>query len=259
MRYADDTVLIAENKEDLQKLVNIVEEESRQKGLDLNSKKTEVMVISRKQENPKCDIFVSGIKLKQRDQFKYLGTFISSDGRNSIEISSRIAQAKSNFLRMKTILTNKNISIETRKRVLQCYIEPILMYGCEAWTISKQTQRKLEAVEMWFLRRMLRISWTKKKTNEAVLEEAETTRSLIKNIRKRQATFFGHVMRREKLEHLATTGKLDGKRSRGRQREKMIDGLTTWLNAESVIETLTSSKDRDVWRDMVANATKQGT
>ena len=163
MRYADDTVLIAENKEDLQKLVNIVEEESRQKGLDLNSKKTEVMVISRKQENPKCDIFVSGIKLKQRDQFKYLGTFISSDGRNSIEISSRIAQAKSNFLRMKTILTNKNISIETRKMVLQCYIERILMYGCEAWTISKQTQRKHEATEMWFLRRMLRISWTKKR------------------------------------------------------------------------------------------------
>ena len=112
---------------------------------------------------------------------------------------------------------------------------------------------------MWFLRRMLRIPWTEKKTNEAVLEEAETTRLLIKNIRKRQATFFGHVMRREKLEHLVTTGKLDGKRSRGRQREKMIDGLTTWLNAESVIETLASTKDRAVWRDMVANAMKQGT
>ncbi|GFO03444.1 retrovirus-related pol polyprotein line-1 [Plakobranchus ocellatus] len=74
LRYADDTVLLAENKEDLQKLLNIVEEESRKKGLELNSKKTEVMVISRKQESPKCDIFINEVKLKQTEKFKYLGT-----------------------------------------------------------------------------------------------------------------------------------------------------------------------------------------
>ncbi|GFO12851.1 retrovirus-related pol polyprotein from type-1 retrotransposable element r2 [Plakobranchus ocellatus] len=66
LRYADDTVLIAENKEDLQKLLNIVEEENRKKGLELNSKKTEVMVISCKQESPKCDIFINEVKLKQK-------------------------------------------------------------------------------------------------------------------------------------------------------------------------------------------------
>ncbi|GFO46739.1 GPI ethanolamine phosphate transferase 1-like [Plakobranchus ocellatus] len=79
---------------------------------------------------------------------------------------------------MKTILTNKHISIETRKRALQCYIEPVLMYGCEAWTISKQIQNKLEATEMWFLR-MLQIPWTAKKTNERVLNEANKRRSLL--------------------------------------------------------------------------------
>ncbi|GFN86640.1 retrovirus-related pol polyprotein from type-1 retrotransposable element r2 [Plakobranchus ocellatus] len=68
LRYADDTVLIAENREDLQKLLNIVEEESRKKGLELNSKKTEVMVISRKQESPKCDIFIKKVKLKQTEE-----------------------------------------------------------------------------------------------------------------------------------------------------------------------------------------------
>ncbi|GFO27285.1 RNA-directed DNA polymerase from mobile element jockey [Plakobranchus ocellatus] len=105
---------------------------------------------------------------------------------------------------MKTILTNKHIYIETRKRVLQCYIEPVLMYGYEAWTISKQIQNRLEATEMWFLRiRMLRIPWTAKKTNERVLNEANKRRSLVKTIRKLQATFLGHVMRRRKLEHLA--------------------------------------------------------
>ncbi|GFO47360.1 endonuclease-reverse transcriptase [Plakobranchus ocellatus] len=148
LRYADDTVLIAENKEDLQKLLNIVEEESRKKGLELNSKKTEVMVISRKQESPKCDIFINKVKLKQTEKFKYLGTIISNNGKTNREISARNAQAKINFQKMKTILTNKHISMETRKRALQCYIEPVLMYGCEAWTISKQIQNKLEATEM---------------------------------------------------------------------------------------------------------------
>ncbi|GFO09133.1 RNA-directed DNA polymerase from mobile element jockey [Plakobranchus ocellatus] len=99
--------------------------------------------------------------------------------------SARTAQAKINFQKMKTILTNKHISIETRKRALQCYIEPVLTYGCEAWTISKQIQNKLEATEMWFRRRMLRIPWTAKKTNERVLYEANKRRSLVRTKRKR--------------------------------------------------------------------------
>ncbi|GFN91366.1 endonuclease-reverse transcriptase [Plakobranchus ocellatus] len=174
LRYADDTVLITENKEDLQKLLNIVEEESRKKGLELNSNKTEVMVISRKQESPKCDIFINEVKLKQTEKFKHLGTIISNDGKTNREISARTAQAQINFQKMKTIRTNKHISIETRKRALQCYIEPVLI-------------------------------------------------------------------------------------SRGRQREKIMDGLATWLGTGKVLDTLTAVKDRDLWRDMITNAYKQGT
>ncbi|GFN90513.1 endonuclease-reverse transcriptase [Plakobranchus ocellatus] len=213
------------------------------------------MVISRKQESPKCDKFINEVKLKQTEKFKYLGTIISNNGKTSREISARTAQAKINFQKMKTILTNKHISIETRKRALQCYIEHVLMYGCAAWTTSKQIQNKLETTEMWFLRRMLRIPWTAKKTNERVLKEAYKRRS----IRKRQATFLGHVMRRGKLEHLVTTGKFEGKRSRGRQWEKIMDGLATWLGPGKVSDTLAAVKDRDLWRDMIANAYKQGT
>ncbi|GFN87742.1 hypothetical protein PoB_001424800 [Plakobranchus ocellatus] len=132
------------------------------------------------------------------------------------------------------------------------------MYGYEAWTISKQIQNKLEATEMWFLRRMLRIPWTAKKTNERVLKEANKRRSLVRTIRKRQATFLGHVMRRGKLEHLVT-GKFEGKRGRGRQREKIMNGLATWLGPGKVSDILAAVKDRDLWRDMIANAYKQGT
>ncbi|GFO49455.1 phospholipase a2 [Plakobranchus ocellatus] len=129
---------------------------------------------------------------------------------------------------------NSIISIEMRKRAIQCYIEPVLMYGCEAWTISKQIQNKPEATELWFLRRMLRIPWTAKKTNERVLNEANKRRSLVRTIRKRQATFLGHVMKRGKLEHLVTTGKFEGKRSRGRQRENIMDGLAIWLGPGNI-------------------------
>ena len=95
LRYADDAVLIAQSKENLQQLIDNAEEESSKKGLELNSKKTEVMVVSRSNECPQINIFINWNKFKQRDQFKYLGSLIPSDGRNNMEIASRIAQAKS--------------------------------------------------------------------------------------------------------------------------------------------------------------------
>ena len=95
------------------------------------------------------------------------------------------------------------------RRALECYI---LMYGCKAWTFSKKFKKKLEASEMGFLRRMLQISWTAKKSRKTVLREVDT-RSLTNRIHKCQATFFGHVMRREKLEHLATTGMIAARES----------------------------------------------
>ncbi|GFS11194.1 hypothetical protein ElyMa_003079600 [Elysia marginata] len=92
-----------------------------------------------------------------------------------------------------------------------------------------------------------------------VLNETETTRFLINRIRKRQASFVGHIMRREELENLFTTGKLEGGRGKGRRREKMLDGLTSWMKAERVTELLLATRDRNVWKDMFANAMEQGT
>ena len=218
----------------LQQLLNIVESKSKEKGLELNSKKTEVMVISRKEEPPLINVTINGI---------YLGALVSSEVRNDTEISARIAQAKTMFQKVKKVLTNSHILIQTRKRTLECYIEPILMYGWEAWTLSKQAQKKLEAVEMWFLRRMLKISWMAKKSNDTVLKEAHTSRALVNKVWTRQTTFFGHVMRREKLEHLITTGMMEGKRSRGKQGEKMTDGLANWLGAGKVVEILKATRD----------------
>ena len=90
--------------------------------------------------NAMCNIYVKGTKLRQRETFRYLGTFITQDGRNGVEISSLIAQAN-NFPKAKTVPYQQQHNVQDETETLQCYIQPILMYGCEAWTINKQTQK----------------------------------------------------------------------------------------------------------------------
>ena len=106
LRYADDTVLITENEKDLQALLDIIERDSLNKGLELNGKKTEVMVISGK-ANATCSIYIKGTRLRQRETFRYLGTLITQDGRNGVEISSRITQVKTTFQKLKPFLTQQ--------------------------------------------------------------------------------------------------------------------------------------------------------
>ena len=100
-----------------------------------------------------------------------------------------------------------------------------LLYGSEAWTLSSKMLNKLEATEMWFLRRMQRISYTEHVTNVEVLRRSNTKRKLLSEMLNRQVKFFGHVMRKEEMENLVTTGYVEGKRARGRQRETYLTYL----------------------------------
>ena len=148
------------------------------------------------------------------------------------------------------------VSMATKIRIIHCYIYPIISYGCECWTISKPMADLVQAAEMWFLRKMMRISWTEHTSNEEVLRRAGTDRGLLKSIRKRQMKFFGHVMRREGLEHLAVTGKIEGKKGRGRPRVGYVKALSTWANVEAK-ELIKTAKNRVEWRAMTANALKK--
>ncbi|GFR88741.1 hypothetical protein ElyMa_006107500 [Elysia marginata] len=105
----------------------------------------------------------------------------------------------------------------------------------------------------------MRIPWIAKKPNDTVLIETKTKRALIIKIRKRQATFLGHIKRRERQEHLVTTGMFMGRRGRGRLREKMTDGLAFWLGVGSTVEMIKMTREHDVWRGMIANAMRHGT
>ena len=255
IRYADDTALISDSKENLQLLLDKVVTESERMGLYLNVKKTECMVVSRKERNPTCNLVSKGERIKQVKTFKYLGYIITSDGRCSTEIKRRIAIAKDSFNKMSLIFKNHNISMTTKHRVLKAYVWSVILYGCESWTITEDIRKKLEAAEMWFLRRMLRISWKEKKTNEEVLEQAETKRLLIRTIRKRQMQFLGHLNRQKCIEHLALTGKIEGKKSKGRPRKTYLNSLNSWVTGKekSNISFLRLSDQRDEWRTMITD------
>ena len=178
IRYADDTTLIADTPQKLQKIVNIVKEESERKGLSINRKKTFCMVISKKNQI-NCCLKIDDEQIKQVTKFNYLGSMLTSDGRSVTEIRRRIAIAKESFERLSKILKCRTMSIDTRLRVLNCYVLPILMYGCESWIITPELEKKLKATEMWMLRRMLRISWTEHVSNEEVLGRANYNRRLL--------------------------------------------------------------------------------
>ena len=251
--------MIATSENDLQALVDNVNSESNKLGLSLNTKKTEVMTVSKNKDAPNCHIIMQVNVMKQFSQFKYLGSMITSDSRCIEEVKIRCGKAKATFKKLDTFLTNPRISITVRKRILQRYVKPVLTYGYEAWIITKQIKKKIEATEMWFVRRMLRLPFTARMTNDKALQNANTERNIFKKIGKKQIEYFGHYMRKENLEHLSMTGKTEGRKISGRQREKLLDSITRWLQEKSRTDLLLKTRNRQEWNDLIFNALRQDT
>ena len=139
------------------------------------------MAISKKAIAPSCNLQSRGQQIKLVKKFKYLGYMITSDGKCITEIKKRIATAKVALQKLSLILKNRNISMTTKFRVLKTYVWSTLTYGCECWTITSDIEKKIEAAEMWFIRRMLRISWTGKKPNVDHIEIGECSKITVEN------------------------------------------------------------------------------
>ena len=254
IRFADDTVIVADSEDKLQALIDTVSRESEGMGLKINIRKTEVVVASKSPEPPECNILIDGIRIKQSSSFVYLGSTITQDARCNREVEKRIMIAKSAFNNMKTLLKNSNLGIQTRVRALKTYVWSTLTYGSETWTLNKVLINKIRAAEMWFYRRMLRISWVDRVTNEEVLERVGQGRALLGTIKRRQMEFLGHIIRREKLEHLCLTGMIEGRRARGRQRRKFLDAIMEDLGGDVTVGQLVqTARCREGWRLMTAH------
>ena len=133
---------------------------------------------------------------------------------------------------------------------------PIFLYGCENWILNQQQIKRLEATEMWFIRRMQKISWKEKKTNEQVLRETIGKWKLIQKIVQRQVSFFGHVMRKGQLENIVTTAKINGKRRRGKPSIQYMDQFKKWTQQESIESLMSKIYERTL---LVAQVYWQGT
>ena len=246
LRYVDDTVLVSDTQKDLQTLVTNAKEYSEEAGLSMNVKKTKTMVVSKKDEIT-TDIKIDNESLEQVFFFKYLGQTITPDARNEHEIKIRIAIAKSRFQQMHKILTAQKTTFSLRYRLLECYVFSVLFYGCETWTLTKVLTQKLEACEMWMLRRMGQISWKARVTNEEVLKRLNISRNLLPKIQSRKLVYFGHIKRHDSIMKDILEGRLEGTRARGRPRAQWSDNIREWAGC-GLMECTRLASDRERWR-----------
>ena len=154
--------------------------------------KTEEMVFSKKQQPLRKKASLNGEMLKEVNQFKHLGSTMTSDEKSTVDIKCRIAAAKSAF----TESYIDNLEMAFQYRILKCYITPIVLFGSENWTLNNIDNRNIKAAEMWFLRRMEKVKWTEKIANEEVLNKTIQKSSIMPDISKRQISFYGHIMRK---------------------------------------------------------------
>ena len=130
-----------------------------------------------------------------------------------------------------SILKSKDITLPTKVRLVKAMVFPVVMYGCESWTIKKAEGQRIDALELWCWIRLLSIPWTARRSNQSILEEISLEYSLEGLMLKLKLQYFGHLMQKtESLEKTLMLGKIEGGRRRGQQRMRWLDGITDSIN-----------------------------
>ena len=194
---------------------------------------------------------LNGRPLETVDRLNYFGSLWTCDCKSRCDIPQKVAEAKKALSDMKSVLVNLKMPMKLRLRILRCYIEPIFLYGSETWTLMTADKNTLMATEMWFLRRMLKIYWTDKVANEEVLKRAGIKRWMMNAIAKRQACFFGLMIRKQELENLSITCKILGRKSRGKQRRQHLNQIKEWTGIQQTEVLLRASNTRNLQRVIV--------
>ena len=208
LRYADDTTLMAESEEELKSLLMKVKEESEKVGLKLNIQKTKIMA-----SGPINSWQIDGEIVAD---FISLGSKITADGDCSHEIKRRLLHGKKVMTNPDSILKSKDITLSTKVHLVKAMVFPVVMYGCESWTIKKAECQRNDAFELWCWRRLLRVPWTARRSNQSILEEVSPGCSLEGLMLKLKLQYFGHLMgRADSFEKTLMLGKIEGRRRRG--------------------------------------------
>ena len=251
LRFADDIDLMGGSESELQDLTSRLTQSSGAYGMEVSSEKSKVMKNSA--NATPVQVFMNGQELEEVSAFKYLGATLTKDSRSTVEIKSRIAIATSTMAKLDKIWKNKGIRFPSKMRLYRALALSTLLYGCESWTMSAETTKKVQTFETKCFRRMLGITWQEKKTNEYVRSQVALLdgpqEPLLAIIKRRKLQWFGHVTRHNTLPKTILQGTLEGGRKRGRQQKSWFDNIKEWTRMDSPT-LLKTAENRACWRQL---------